>query len=255
MIKFFRHIRKSLLMENKTTKYFKYAIGEILLVMVGILLALQVNTWNEARKSANAEAQALVELLEEFKINFKDLRRVERIKTNAENGMRNYLDFLNNDSIPENEKNYVYSKTAGNTWNMTYSVLDGLINSGAINNIKNDSLRTLLNNWESVKQNYMEWQSDYSQTRIPNYYDYLDDKIPSHIIPQDSTYKNYGRFYYESDEELEQFSTQIVHDMKYQNLLKRALRSLYLQLNGIQLLKEDHNKIVNFLEEEIKNND
>ncbi|MFT5149324.1 MAG: hypothetical protein ACI86P_002013, partial [Flavobacteriales bacterium] len=42
MIKFFRHIRKSILTENKTGKYFKYAIGEILLVMVGILLALQV---------------------------------------------------------------------------------------------------------------------------------------------------------------------------------------------------------------------
>ena len=46
MLKFFRHIRKSLLMENKTSKYFKYAIGEIILVMIGILLALQVNNWN-----------------------------------------------------------------------------------------------------------------------------------------------------------------------------------------------------------------
>jgi len=49
MIKFFRHIRKSLLMENKTSKYFKYAIGEIVLVIVGILIALQINTWNEDR--------------------------------------------------------------------------------------------------------------------------------------------------------------------------------------------------------------
>jgi hypothetical protein len=43
MIKFFRRIRYTLMSENKTGKYFKYAIGEILLVMVGILLALQVN--------------------------------------------------------------------------------------------------------------------------------------------------------------------------------------------------------------------
>ena len=46
MIKFFRHIRKSLLMENKTSKYIKYAIGEIVLVVIGILIALQVNNWN-----------------------------------------------------------------------------------------------------------------------------------------------------------------------------------------------------------------
>ena len=43
MIKFFRNIRKNLLMENKTSKYFKYAIGEIILVVIGILIALQIN--------------------------------------------------------------------------------------------------------------------------------------------------------------------------------------------------------------------
>lgn len=50
MIKFFRHIRKSLLMENKTSKYFKYAIGEIILVVIGILIALQINNWNQERQ-------------------------------------------------------------------------------------------------------------------------------------------------------------------------------------------------------------
>ena len=53
MIKFFRKIRQNLLMENKTRKYFKYAIGEIVLVMIGILLALQINNWNEKRKETN----------------------------------------------------------------------------------------------------------------------------------------------------------------------------------------------------------
>ena len=57
MIKFFRHIRKNLLMENKTSKYFKYAIGEIVLVVIGILIALQINNWNENRKQAIAEKE------------------------------------------------------------------------------------------------------------------------------------------------------------------------------------------------------
>jgi len=51
MIKFFRNIRKNLLNEGKTSKYLKYAIGEIILVMIGILLALQVNNWNDERKA------------------------------------------------------------------------------------------------------------------------------------------------------------------------------------------------------------
>ena len=50
MIKFFRHIRQNLIMENKTGKYLKYAIGEIVLVVIGILIALQINNWNETKK-------------------------------------------------------------------------------------------------------------------------------------------------------------------------------------------------------------
>jgi hypothetical protein len=51
MIKFFRRIRKNLLSEGKTGKYFKYAIGEIILVVVGILIALSINNWNDERKN------------------------------------------------------------------------------------------------------------------------------------------------------------------------------------------------------------
>ena len=59
MIKFFRQIRKSLLMENRTSKYFKYALGEILLVVIGILIALQINNWNETRKERIKEVEIL----------------------------------------------------------------------------------------------------------------------------------------------------------------------------------------------------
>jgi len=55
MIKFFRKIRQNLLMENKTGKYLKYALGEIVLVVIGILIALQINNWNQNR--INTEKQ------------------------------------------------------------------------------------------------------------------------------------------------------------------------------------------------------
>ena len=57
MIKFFRKIRYDLMEKNKTGKYLKYAIGEIVLVVIGILVALQINNWNEQRKAhINEEA-------------------------------------------------------------------------------------------------------------------------------------------------------------------------------------------------------
>ena len=62
MIKLFRRIRQNLIMENKTGKYLKYAIGEIVLVVIGILIALQINNWNEQRKLKAVELNLLYEL-------------------------------------------------------------------------------------------------------------------------------------------------------------------------------------------------
>ena len=67
MIKFFRNIRQKLISEGKLMNYFKYAIGEILLVMVGILLALQINNWNENTKNAKRENTFLVNLQQDLR--------------------------------------------------------------------------------------------------------------------------------------------------------------------------------------------
>jgi len=67
MIRFFRQIRQNLIMENKTSKYLKYAIGEIVLVVFGILIALQINNWNENRKDKLRENELKIALLSDFK--------------------------------------------------------------------------------------------------------------------------------------------------------------------------------------------
>ena len=67
MIKFFRHIRYNLMKTDKTGKYFKYAIGEIVLVVIGILIALQINNWNEKRKEKLIERELLTYTLENLK--------------------------------------------------------------------------------------------------------------------------------------------------------------------------------------------
>ncbi len=60
MIKFFRRIRQQLLTENKFSKYVLYAIGEIILVVVGILMALSINNWNSNQKNLVAEKDYIV---------------------------------------------------------------------------------------------------------------------------------------------------------------------------------------------------
>lgn len=71
MIKFFRKIRKQLLNENKFSKYLFYAVGEIFLVVIGILIALQLNIWNEARKDRNEEKLIVKTIYDELNQNLQ----------------------------------------------------------------------------------------------------------------------------------------------------------------------------------------
>lgn len=61
---------------GKTTKYFKYAIGEITLVVIGILIALQINNWNETKKTKEKEKQVLTEILSDLKYNIADIGNI-----------------------------------------------------------------------------------------------------------------------------------------------------------------------------------
>ena len=67
MIKFFRKIRQSLLSEGKAGKYLKYAIGEIILVVIGILIALSINNWNETRKQSESEKAFITSVKNDLK--------------------------------------------------------------------------------------------------------------------------------------------------------------------------------------------
>ncbi len=71
MIKFFRKIRQNLLLENKTGKYLKYAVGEIVLVVIGILIALQINNWNEQRKKNELGKDYLQQLKQDLSLDAK----------------------------------------------------------------------------------------------------------------------------------------------------------------------------------------
>ncbi|KPM30690.1 Hypothetical protein I595_3186 [Croceitalea dokdonensis DOKDO 023] len=90
MIKFFRKIRQNLLSEGKTGKYFKYAIGEIILVVIGILIALQVNDWNQNQKNRELSKlyvenfiksveSDIVFLSDRIKINEKQIQNIASI--------------------------------------------------------------------------------------------------------------------------------------------------------------------------------
>ncbi len=160
MIKFFRKIRQQLIQENKMSKYFKYAIGEILLVMVGILLALQVNNWNEERKDRIKEKAILAELHKDFNKNLNEFVPVKQNQVNTLNSgnivFRN-LDHMGNTVSRDSVYKYIMGMFGGYPYYPSNGVVESLISSGDFNLIRNDSLRKYLVSWKDVLNNYTEF--------------------------------------------------------------------------------------------------
>ena len=141
MIKFFRKIRQNLLSEGKTGKYFKYAIGEIVLVVIGILIALQINNWNENRVRSNEETHILKAIKIGLEADLSDLKFNEKsIQSSIASANMVIYSLEHNmpyeDSIPYHIGHmmfpvmFVHSTSAFET-----------LKSKGINLIKNDTLR------------------------------------------------------------------------------------------------------------------
>ncbi len=159
MIKFFRKIRQNLLLEGKTGRYLKYAIGEIVLVVIGILIALSINNWNEYRKETNFEQKILRELKSDFVYNESELNsNIIKSSKLASNGDS----LLNLFKLPKDEVNpidfFKYTRSLGgySTFSPSNGALNALISSGNLYIIKNDSLRMYLSRWSGMLEDARE---------------------------------------------------------------------------------------------------
>ena len=102
MIKFFRSIRQNLLSEGKTVKYLKYAVGEIVLVVIGILIALSLNNWNDKQRIILSERELLENVLENIKT---DSISIDNIITATDRILQIHKSLIefSNQQISENE--------------------------------------------------------------------------------------------------------------------------------------------------------
>jgi len=141
MLKFFRHIRQNLLFKGNLRKYLVYGLGEILLVVIGILIALQINNWNASLAKQKEEIKILKELnneLEKRQLSFKRNLAVQK---------RSYQSILLiTDHI---EQNRPYHDSLDQHFGMAFEVINTWVEEAAFENLKtkgidlisNDSLR------------------------------------------------------------------------------------------------------------------
>jgi hypothetical protein len=173
MIKFFRKIRKRLLTENKYSSYLIYAIGEIILVVIGILIALQINNWNQKKQLKEEQLKTLKSLQKAIKINSTEFDTIfnaqilrnrslqDVIFTDISNLPNTHLDSL----IKINVKNHTFDPSTG--------IYNAMINSGKIELVTNESLKNRISKLFDIVKDYQESEDEitaYTKEHLEEYY-------------------------------------------------------------------------------------
>ena len=162
MINFFRKIRKQFADDNKPLKYMRYAIGEIVLVVIGILIALQINNWNENLKDQNLEIKIISEIKENLLSDFEDHIENTAYLSHVVRSSQIIIDHLN-DGLP-----YHDSLATHFAWLPMAANFDP-INSGynlwvseGVNIITNDSIRLKIS---KIYGKEYKWLRDFLKDR------------------------------------------------------------------------------------------
>ena len=137
MLTFLRRIRRSLLSESKFSKYLLYAIGEILLVVIGILIALSINTWNERKKAKVVERDLLQQFSTELSLDIGAINNTISVYRGVHNSCTVLIEHIKNKASYHDSLNYHFA-----IWN-DYEHFN--INSGAISNLNSRGVDIISN--------------------------------------------------------------------------------------------------------------
>jgi hypothetical protein len=242
MIKVFKNIRKTLVIEGKTTSYLKYAIGEIVLVMIGILLALQVNNWNQSRLDRIEEKNILSTLHNEFLENKKKLDSVTLIyesglKANmilmgligkSEEELQKYdLDSLFYASLPDSQ--IVFSN----------STVQNIVQTGKLDIIENPEIVQLINQWEATTVLIKEREQTLKAWIDNHLFPLLNDYVAFKEIDHNGNMPWGGKTLLTPD-----YYT-LFHLLKYENIQDNVLWYHNKNLNGLNIANGVITKIIN----------
>jgi len=142
MIKLFRNIRRRLAAENKLAAYLRYAVGEIILVVIGILIALSINNWNEHRKNKLTEHEYYCKLLSDFELDRQNIAVLYKESEHKIEVSKQLLLDLNNKNKDKSYllNNYLQALRT-NAFVPSEVTMTDIVSSGKLNLLTNDSLK------------------------------------------------------------------------------------------------------------------
>lgn len=177
MLTFLRKIRKSLIESSSFRKYMLYAIGEIGLVVIGILIALQINSWHENQTNKKLEKELLINLLSDIQSDVQNLTFQDSMLTLSTESKIRVLDYSKGQELAVDSVFYFLSKTApSGTFVPTTITYDEMRNANAFKIIGSREIRReiakLYRQYETVKDNeerYFNFQSNVRNIRIEDF--------------------------------------------------------------------------------------
>ncbi len=169
-MRLFRAIRSQLMGNERTHRYLFYALGEIILIVLGILIALNINNWNEERKNRIREQVILRQLLEDYTANLDQLNTKIAQRNIIIRSALNLLDIIDNDdNVPRDTIALLLGSLLSDP---TFDpIVNDLAATGNLVLISNDTLQRVLSNWTSdvlqVKELEDEWRHVYRHILLP----------------------------------------------------------------------------------------
>jgi len=255
MIKLFRNIRKKIVSEkpsaNRTANYLKYAIGEIVLVVIGILVALQLNIWNEQQKTQQESKEFIGRLLDEVRINIAQADSEILVETKQLNSSKKILDLFH--EKVENVKattfdSLVFTIYSTNTVNINTGTLIEGQNTGKIALIKSDSLRLALYNFPTIIEEIRRQEQIDSDDLNNVFAIFLNENY--NYRNMDNRYSAYkgviGETKFNSFNNLN-----LLNNMKFENLIDNRFYQNNFQMSDLQSLKKELEKIERLILEEL----
>ena len=170
MVRFFGKLRQRLLKEGKTARYLKYALGEILLVVIGILLALQVNNWNEWRIEREEEQMVLRQLRDDYQANLAQLDQKIRMRGYILEAAEFVLHAM--DHPETTPRDSLLASLSILLIDPTFDPIENDLGSnGDLRLITNQRLKRMLSNWSSdiaaVREIEQNWADVVLQQLLP----------------------------------------------------------------------------------------
>ena len=261
MIKFFRKIRQSLLSEGKTGKYFKYAIGEILLVVIGILIALSINNWNEHRKDQIRMNNHYAELLNELNNDKNNLESIIKIIREINNQTFELSEFINSSQSKIDTSaivNDLLSVEAYGFFSVSKSVYTTMLSSGDIQLIENSQLKNRLSLYHDVGN--WNWTTHNGNLRdiIERYSNYVHNFVPPLLFRdyyisvfsnslKDETFRSFTP----SKKSLIEWE-RLKNDEEFETIISQLITYRVFQLHFYNKLLDNINKMKHLIQTELK---